>query len=151
MPITPTLISRHLSGLVGRPVSVVRADRPTFLPAIIFGCYDVKACGAPAVIKIDLALLASLSGVMMGIPSTAVEAQVKANKLDELLDDAAKEIMNVMAAIFQERRMLFKGLYTSPIQYSDAAEKLMGAITNTVVNVTIPGYKGGCMSLADGC
>ncbi|MGI4756398.1 MAG: hypothetical protein ACRYGF_06060, partial [Janthinobacterium lividum] len=121
MEITPFLLTKHLSGLVGRSLTIVRADKLMFSLKFLYACYDLPSSLDTAVIKIDLCLLATLSGLMIGIPNATIEATVRHGELGDELDDPAKEIMNVMAAIFQERRVMFKGLFKAPEVHSQKA------------------------------
>ena len=90
---TPLSLSHLFTQLIGRKV--------TFAPTTIspetkikqmYGIYNVLPHETAIVVKADLPLLASLAGVMVGLPDSAVKECLAKSPLEELLRDAIHEV-----------------------------------------------------------
>ncbi len=126
MDIKPFFIGKQISDLVDRPVSVAAADDPIFSDQVVYACYKVLPHSNTVVVKLDLELLGTLSGTMIGVPAATFTAQIRAGHLDANLTDAGREIMNVLSpVVVDEGRAIFQGIFPSPSAYSREAEQLL--------------------------
>jgi hypothetical protein len=97
---TPFLLSQLFTDLTGRRVSVV--DAAELMPstaAKAYGIYEVVPGNAILLLKVDLPLLASLGGVLVGLPESIVKQQISQQPLDETLRDAMHEVLNITSKV----------------------------------------------------
>lgn len=150
MDVNAFSISKHLSNLVGRQVSAKVASKADFAPEMRTACYRVEPGEGTAVVQIDLHLLASLGGTMIGYPPSEVAAQARTGELDENLTDATQEVMNVLSAVIvSEGRAIFKGLYVKLRDCGTRVQQVLsGGFYPLALQVTIAGEKPGYLLIA---
>ncbi len=149
MDVTAFTVSKHLSDLVGRQVAVKVVGAAEFSSTTRVACYAVEPNHGTAVVQLDFHLLATLAGMMIGIPQVEIDSQIRSGELDENLTDASRELMNVLSAVVvSEGRAIFKGLFIRSADYSGAAQDLLrGGFSPLKLTVTPAGAKAGCMLL----
>src|ERR1700722_10381885 len=143
---TPLSLSHLFTQLIGRKV--------TFAPTTIspetkikqmYGIYNVLPHETAIVVKADLPLLASLAGVMVGLPDSAVKECLAKSPLEELLRDAIHEVLNVASsALTNEGRAVFARMVTDTGLIDGVAGQLFKKPDRrTYFNVLVDGYQGG--------
>jgi hypothetical protein len=143
-------IGKLLSGLTGRKVTVAQAA-----PAVenkvkqMFGVYKIAHDNAPIVMQCDLALLASLAGIMVGLPDEAVRERLASSTPDELLRDAMHEVLNVSATVVSaEERAVFIKMMPNPAYIDGAAAAMLKKPgRRSYFDVQVDGYVGGRMAI----
>ena len=147
---TPLSLSHLFTQLIGRKV--------TFAPTTIapetkikqmYGIYNVLPHETAIVVKADLPLLASLAGVMVGLPDSAVKECLAKSPLEEVLRDAIHEVLNVAsAALTNEGRAVFARMVTDTGLIDGVAGQLFKKPDRrTYFNVLVDGYQGGKFTL----
>jgi hypothetical protein len=143
---TPFALSQLFSQLVGRKVTFTQT---TFAPDAkikqLYGIYTVFPYQTAIVVKADLPLLASLAGVLVGLPDSAVKEHMKANPMEELLRDAIYEVLNIAsAAVCNEGRVVLTKMMTQEASIDGVAGKvLQKPDRRSYFNVAVDGYQGG--------
>ena len=143
---TPLSLSHLFTQLIGRKV--------TFAPTTIspetkikqmYGIYNVLPHETAIIVKADLPLLASLAGVMVGLPDSAVKECLAKSPLEELLRDAIHEVLNVASsALTNEGRAVFARMVTDTGLIDGVAGQLFKKPDRrTYFNVLVDGYQGG--------
>ena len=143
---TPLSLSHLFTQLIGRKV--------TFAPTTIspetkikqmYGIYNVLPHETAIIVKADLPLLASLAGVMVGLPDSAVKECLAKSPLEEVLRDAIHEVLNVAsAALTNEGRAVFARMVTDTGLIDGVAGQLFKKPDRrTYFNVLVDGYQGG--------
>src|SRR5690348_9891705 len=98
--ITPRVLSSHFTRLLGRQVgfekTLVKARKDA---KVVYGVYKSFPSDTSIVVGIELSLVASFAGALIGLPEAEVQSRCKAAILDEVLSDAILEIFNVAAAV----------------------------------------------------
>ncbi|MDE1161578.1 MAG: hypothetical protein PW792_06475 [Acidobacteriaceae bacterium] len=110
----PFVFSKLFTDLTGRKVNVVAADDmcQTHCPKA-YGLFDIAGSEDTILIKMDLALLGSLGGVLVGIPEALVKQQVAQQSLDEMLRDAMHEVLNITSSVLlRSRRAVLRRMLT---------------------------------------
>jgi hypothetical protein len=136
--------------LLGRDVSVAVA--PAALRssgAAVFGTYRRVSDDSLIVVKADLALMASIGGVLVGLPEDVVQARVKQGTLDEVLQDAIHEVLNITSTpLSEDGRVVFKRL---DLAYSGVSQNAKDVMVNNTPDanlvLTVKGYTGGRLSI----
>ena len=147
---TPLSLSHLFTQLIGRKV--------TFAPTTIspetkikqmYGIYNVLPHETAIVVKADLPLLASLAGVMVGLPDSAVKECLAKSPLEELLRDAIHEVLNVASsALTNEGRAVFARMVTDTGLIDGVAGQLFKKPDRrTYFSVLVDGYQGGKFTL----
>jgi hypothetical protein len=143
---TPYLLSQHFSALIGRKVAFAQ----TTLSADgkvkqIYGIYNVLPHERPIVIKAELPLLGSMAGAMVGLPDSAVKAQLGKTPLEEVLRDAIHELLNTASAVVtSEGRAVFTKMVAETAFIDGAAGQMFKKPDSRIYfNVTVDGYTGG--------
>jgi hypothetical protein len=147
---TPLSLSHLFTQLIGRKV--------TFAPTTIapetkikqmYGIYNVLPHETAIIVKADLPLLASLAGVMVGLPDSAVKECLAKSPLEEVLRDAIHEVLNVAsAALTNEGRAVFARMVTDTGLIDGVAGQLFKKPDRrTYFNVLVDGYQGGKFTL----
>lgn len=100
----PTVESlrRLLSGILGSPITVKKRTpvNPKLAKPTVSAVYHDDGGQVSAVCACDLELGASLGAAMTMIPARVAEEMVARKKVDEMVYDNLREIMNVMASSF---------------------------------------------------
>lgn len=147
---TPFAVGKLLSGLVDRPVQMTRADNPSFSPNVLFATYDVEPFRHVAIVKIDFAMLASLAGIMIGIPARQVELQVAKGTMDDDLTDSSREMMNVLSSVVVvEDRAIFKKIVHKEAELSPDERTLLtrGWTSKVSLKCTVSAQPAGFMTI----
>ncbi len=150
MDATPFAIGKLLTTLLDRPVQMVRAEEPAFSTKLLFATYDVQPDEHLAVVKLDFALLASLAGILIGLPAKQVEAQVSKATLDEDMTDAAREVMNVFSSLLAgEGRAVLRRLCLRETELHGNEKLLLvkGGLSRTSLRCTVSAQTAGFMTI----
>ena len=146
----PQAVSRQFSHLINCQVSFTE----TVLPAKtnvkqVYGVYSVFPSESTLIVKADLVLLGSLAGAFVGLPDAEITQRLRSTQLDEVLEDAINEILNVAAGVItRQGRAVFSGM-ASKVEDIQGAGALVVAKPNRTVNfnVVVQGYQGGRWSV----
>jgi hypothetical protein len=111
----------------------------------IYGIYTVLPHETAIVVKVDLQLLGSIAGALVGLPDQAVKEHLRATPMEELLRDAISETLNIAAAsVTTEGRAVFTKMVTDPAYIDGAAEKVFKEpFHRSYFTVSVDGYQGG--------
>jgi hypothetical protein len=143
-------LSHHLTELIGRKVNFAQTtaamDGPT---KQVYGIYTVLPNNTAVVVKADLPLLASFAGVLVGLPDASVKERLKVTPLEEILRDAAYEILNISSTVITTAgRAVFQKMVMDKAYVDGAANLvLMKPGHRSYFNVTVDGYQGGKFSV----
>jgi hypothetical protein len=143
---TPFLLSQLFSQLISRKVTFTQTTLGMESKIRqIYGIYTVLPLETAIVVKADLPLLASLAGVLVGLPDSAVREHIVANPVEELLRDAIHEVFNIASAtVTAEGRAVFTKMTTDPSYIDGVAGKVLKKPgQRNYFNVSIDGYQGG--------
>lgn len=146
MSATPFALSQLLSDLTGRKVNVVDAsDLTNSSAAKAYGIYEVVPQNDTMLIKVDLPLLGSLGGVLVGLPDTIVKQQIAQEPLDETLRDAMHEVLNIVSKVLTKHgRAILKQMLADKVSgEAFTSEFVQQPHTQRRFHVTMNGYPGG--------
>ena len=139
-------LSRHFSNLVGRKVTFEK----TLVNSLskdkkAFAVYKSFPTESLIVVAADLRFLGSLAGALVGLPDSEVQNRLAKPVLDDLLNDAISEILNVTsAAIATEERAVFTQMVLERSGVKDAADAILTKPHRQIsFNVTVENYQGG--------
>jgi hypothetical protein len=150
---TAYAMSKMLTQLTGRPVGFTLKPKTT--PSTIkpiYGVYRVQPDETTILVRADLRLLASLGGLLVGLPDHIVSERVEESPLGELLRDAIHEVFNVASTpLSSEGRAVFKTMHSDVQQLHHSARELLSCpILATSFDVSISGYTGGEFAVYSG-
>ncbi|SEF62160.1 hypothetical protein SAMN05421819_0610 [Bryocella elongata] len=143
-------LSKLLTDLVGRKVTFAPLPNAVEQPIKqVFGIYQLLPWDLAIVVRLDLSLLGSLAGLLVGLPDNAVKDRLKAGGFDELLRDAAHEVLNISSAVITaEGRAIFqKMVFDRTLVDGPAGEVLKKPFHKSFYNVVIDGYQGGKLAV----
>ena len=143
---TAYVLSKMLTQLLARNVTVALQLKPApSRPKLIYGVYQSVPQGETVVVKSDLALMGSLGGVLVGLPSDAVGDQIKAGQLGEALRDGIHEVFNITSTpLSVNGRIVFQTMHTDHVSLKEAARTTVDSpVLVTRFDVSLAGYSGG--------
>ncbi len=145
-----TAMAKLFTDLVGRHVRFSERLSPTATTKKQMYCvYVIKPMDSTRVIQADAALLASFAGALIGLSPQAIEDRMAGSELDEALNDALREVMNIASRVVSlEYRAIFKSIYGDSGSLPAAARNtLRDPCYSSHFDVLIDGYEGGSLSL----
>jgi hypothetical protein len=143
---TPYALSKLLSELTGRKVTFTQTTAaPETKIRQMYGIYTVLPHENAIVVKCDLPLLASLAGILVGLPDSAVKEHLAVSPIEELLRDAIYEVLNITSAVItNEGRAIFTKMIADPLLIDSAPGKVLKKPDHrSYFNVLVDGYQGG--------
>ena len=146
----PLTIAELFTGLTGRTVKFTQVLKPSMTKAKqAFGVYLIKPQDKTRIVQLDLPLLGSFGGALLGLPSSEVTQRLASPANDEPLRDAVHEVLNVASTIVSiDERAVFQTMYLDaaafPKQMSDS---LKNPAYRSYFEVKIDGYEGGAFSI----
>lgn len=146
----PFTIAQLFSGLSGRTVNFTQILKaPATKAKQVYGVYLVKPMDATRVVQLDLPLLGSFGGALLGLPASTVAERIAAPTLDEPMRDAVSEVLNVASTIVCiDNRAVFQTMHIGTEALpKPIAESLRNPAFRSYFNVTIDGYEGGSFSI----
>ncbi|MBI5537705.1 MAG: hypothetical protein HY898_33585 [Deltaproteobacteria bacterium] len=151
---TPETVSRLLSGLLMRPITVKRSTvalnlaAPT--PAVV-AHFQTNEGEVSGVCVFDLPLAAHLAACLSLVPAGVAQEAIRARSLSPGLMENFKEILNVCSQLFladNGPRISFRGTLAFPGTIPDPVREVMfHPVTRLDVEVMIPAYGNGKMTL----
>jgi hypothetical protein len=144
--ITGFALSQLMSQFMGRDVGfTLRLKPPPSKAKPVFGVYTVLPTQEPLVVKMDLSLLGSFGGCLLGLPSETIVARLKTTPLDEVIRDAMHEVLNVLsAALAVKNRVVLQSMHMEESLLSSAAlDTLRKPLVTTCFDVMMKGYGAG--------
>ena len=144
----PLIIAELFSNLTGRTVNFTQVLKPPVTNAKqAYGTYLIKPADSLRIVQLDLPLLGSFGGCLLGLPSDAVKERLTSSLNDENLRDAMHEILNVASTIVSiEHRAVFQTMFLDAVP-SAILESLTNPAYRSYFNVTVSGYEGGAFSI----
>jgi hypothetical protein len=143
---TPFALSKLFTDLIGRKVTFAQttAAAETKIKQM-YAIYTVHPHETAIVVKIDLPLLGSLAGVLVGLPDSALKEHLAVSPMEELLHDAISEVLNIASAVINaEGRAVFTKMVEDPALIDGTAAKLFKKPDHrSYFNVSVDGYQGG--------
>jgi hypothetical protein len=143
---TPFCLSRLFSQLVGRKVTFTQTTAAVDSKIRqMYGIYTVFPNQTAIVVKSDLSLFASLAGILVGLPDSAVKEHLVFDPVEEFLRDAIYEVFNIAsAAVTAGDRAVFTKMVTEPSYIDGAAGNVFKKPSRrSYFNVSVDGYQGG--------
>lgn len=147
---TAFALSKHLAGLINRRVDFKNASAsPDNKTKKVHAVYTLHPQKKALVVTVDLPLLASMAGALVGLPDDEVKQRIPALPGDEVLSDAMQEVCNVASALVaHEGRAVLNGLVFQDVYLSKEAREAMTAPQHRAYfSVEVEGYAGGKMSI----
>jgi hypothetical protein len=143
-------LSHRFTQLIGRNVTF--GQTTATLDGVIkqaYGIYKVLPSGVAIVVKVDLPLLGSFAGALVGFPDSVVKEHLKVSPIEELLRDAIYEVFNVASAVVSnEGRAVFEKMVTAPVYIDGNAGKVYAKPDHrSYFKVQVDGYQGGRFSI----
>jgi hypothetical protein len=138
--------AKMFTQLVGRDVKFVHTPRPPLSTApVVYGIYGSPAQSTSILVKAELKLMGSLGGLLVGLPDSVVQSRVTERPLDELLQDAIHEILNVTASpLSTEARAVLETMHLAEADLPEPAQHLLQSpAPTTSFLVSVAGYSGG--------
>jgi hypothetical protein len=144
----PLIIAQLFSNLIGRPVNFTQVLKPVLTKAQqAYGTYLIKPADSVRIVQLDLPLLGSFGGSLLGLPTETVKERLASPTSDEPLRDAMHEILNVASTIVSiDNRAVFQTMFLDNPPDS-VLESLKNPAFRSYFTVTIPGYEGGAFSI----
>jgi hypothetical protein len=144
----PLTIAQLFSDLTGRTVNFTQVLKPPVTKAKqAYGTYLIKPADTKRIVQLDLPLLGSFGGSLLGIPSETVKERLMSPGSDEPLRDAMHEILNVASTIVSvENRAVFQSMFLDAVP-STILESLKNPAFRSYFTVTVTGYEGGAFSI----
>jgi hypothetical protein len=143
---TPYSLTKLFSELIGRKVTFAQTtvSVETKIKQML-GVYTVLHHETAIVVKSDLPLLASLAGVLVGLPDSSVKEHLAKSSFEELLRDAIHEVLNIASAVITiEGRAVFIKMVADPILIDGAPGNVLKKPDHrSYFNVLVDGYQGG--------
>jgi hypothetical protein len=146
----PLTIAELFTNLTGRPVNFTQVLRPPVTKSEqAYGVYLIKPTDLTRIVQVDLPLLGSFGGSLLGLPSETVKERLSSSTSDEPLRDAMHEVLNVASTIVSiDNRAVFQTMH---LDASDMPKGILESLKNpafrSYFNVTISGYEGGAFSI----
>lgn len=143
-------LSKHLEGLINRRVDFKNASASQETKAKkVHAVYTLFPQKKALVMTVDLPLLASMAGALVGLPDDEVRQRVSDLPGDELLNDAMHEVCNVASALVaHEGRAVLNGIVFQDVYLTKEAREAMSApMHRAYFSVEVDGYVGGKMSI----
>ena len=138
------------SRLLGRNVTFARSKATSRASGKqLFALYTVLPQEHALVVQADLALLGSFAGALLGLQSDVVNERISTTNLEDLLQDAIQEILNIASSVVTNQgRAVFKKMAADPV-YLDTLDGdfLQHPDRKTTFDVSIEGYQGGLLSI----
>jgi len=144
--ITAFALSQLMTQLTGREVGfTLRLKPPPSKAKPVFGEYKILPLEQTLVVKMDLSLLGSFGGCLLGLPSETVVSRLKVTPVDEVLRDAMHEVLNVLsAALAGKNRVVLQKMQTDESLLSGAAlDILRQPLVTSCFDVMMKGYGAG--------
>ena len=144
----PLIIAELFSNLTGRTVNFTQVLKPPVTNAKqAYGTYLIKPADSLRIVQLDLPLLGSFGGCLLGLPSDAVKERLTSSLNDENLRDAMHEILNVASTIVSiEHRAVFQTMFLDAVP-NTILESLRNPAYRSYFNVTVSGYEGGAFTI----
>ena len=143
---TPFNLSHRFSQLIGRKVTFTQttAALATKIKQI-YAVYDVLPDRTAIVVQVDLPLLGSFAGALVGLPDSVVKERLGVTPIEELIRDAIYEVLNIASsAIATEGRVVFTKMVSDPAYVDGAAGTVLKKPDHrSYFNVLVDGYQGG--------
>ncbi len=146
----PFTIAELFTGLTGRAVNVTQVIKPPSRQASqAYGTYMIKPMDTTRIIQLDLPLLGSLGGSLLGLPAATLKERLTSPPSDEPLLDAMHEVLNVASTIVStENRAVFQTMHLDTLEVpKELLESLKNPAFRSYFDVTITGYEGGAFSI----
>jgi len=148
----PKKVANLLRELFGRAVKVDTADLLTMTPEgtnwiAVYSGNDGKIVG---VCVCDLAFAANASAALCMIPPNTAKESISSRKLDPLLAENLREIMNVCSQLFasESGRITLQSVTSAAQCASEEAKKRVSAPSQKCgMKLSIEGYGDGMVSL----
>lgn len=144
----PLVIAELFKGLTGRPVNFTQVLKPPATKSKqAYGTYLIKPADTRRIVQLDLPLLGSFGGSLLGLPADAVKERLMADSCDEPLRDAMHEVLNVASTIVSiDNRAVFQSMFLNDAPKT-VLESLETPAFRSYFNVTVEGYEGGAFSI----
>lgn len=143
-------LSRHFSKLVNRPAefSPAPAAQQNCRPQV-YAVYRVRPEESALVLQADLALFGSMAGAMLGLPDQEIAERLRTAPLDELIEDAMREICSVASGVLAcDGRAAFRQFTGNKADLAPGAQLAIRQPRYSAhFAVEIDGYSGGWMSI----
>jgi hypothetical protein len=146
----PFTIAKLFSDLTGQTVNFTQVLKPPMTKAAqAFGLYLIKPQDSTRIVQVDLPLLGSFGGALLGLPSQTVKERLAAPTLDEPLRDAVHEVLNVASTIVSiDDRAVFQTMhFGSDALPAGITDSLKNPAFRSYFTVTMNGYEGGAFSI----
>ena len=152
LPTVPLVVST-LSGLLGRQITVSKADVTEHsAPHLVVEYHMNPGDHLGAAFVIDLEFAALLGGALALIPAGGVKEMVAENDIGEGCLDAMREVLNVCACIFVSTADGSPSRLISIFEPGDAIPDEMTSLMNSAPHridytVEVEGYGSGVLSM----
>jgi hypothetical protein len=146
----PFTIAKLFSDLTGQTVNFTQVLKPTLTKAAqAYGLYLIKPMDSTRVVQVDLPLLGSFGGALLGLPAQTVKERLASPTLDEPLRDAVHEVLNVASTIVSiDDRAIFQTMHFGADSLpAGIPESLKNPAFRSYFTVTMNGYEGGAFSI----
>jgi len=143
-------ITPLLRDLLGRNVTAVPAKGPQPPGLLIVGTYIRDDDALSGVCTVDLSLAAHAGAALMMAPVAVAEESVRAKKLDEMLLECLREVLNIGSRWFMPPNaphVRLHEVFTGDELPKRPAALLKLAPKIVAVEIAIAGYKGGRLGL----
>ncbi len=146
----PLTIAKLFTDLIGHNVNFTQVLKPPMTKATqAYGIYLIKPMDATRIVQLDLPLLGSFGGALLGLPSDAVKERLASPTLDASMRDAIHEILNVASTIVSvDHRAIFQTMHLDAESLPEGTlASLKDPAFRSYFTVTVNGYEGGAFSI----
>lgn len=145
---TAAELARTLTTLIGKPVAVAQGAVWAVDKQGYVGAYEDNTGVLECLFACDLSAAASLGAALTRIPPGAADQAAKTQKLTPEMVDNAREVANVCANSFHEKRVRLFGFVSPGAQMPGPVGTLIAKPARRLdLTVTIAGYPQGKLSL----
>jgi hypothetical protein len=146
------LVARTLSDLNGKPARCVafKPAAPAAFATQVVGRYVGPDGQLAALLLADVPLAASLGAALVMLPPVVVQECIDRGRIDDNVAENLREVLNVCAGLFNSAatpRVKLADLATVTKLPDQVAAFAKAATGRLDVDVTVPGYPGGKMTL----
>jgi hypothetical protein len=143
------LLTQMYTDLTGRRVAVIDGDKLAKSEGKkAIGVYTVVEDDSPLLTRVDIPMLASLGGMLAGLPDAVVKQQVASSDISEMLSDAMFEVLNISAAVLSKRRAVLQHMITDAAKGAETVREMTQQPHRTTrFHVTPTGYTAGELAI----
>lgn len=124
---TAFALSHLFTELVDRPVNFSEAKTAQSPDSKkIFGVYETLPGGRPIIVRADLTFLATIAGLLVGLPAALAQERAQGEPMEDSIRDAIYEALNICSTCLSgDERVLLRNMTTNSASILHPASDLL--------------------------